>query len=347
MRSTLALIAALTITGAPAAHADPIDYGDAASWLCKPAANDRCQRNLDAVAIRPDGSRVPAPFVPARNPEVDCFYVYPTASREPGPYADMQASPELVDTARAQAGRLASRCRLFAPIYRQLTLPGLAASMSGGQALDWNKPYEDVLAAWRWYLAHENKGRGVVLVGHSQGTIMLRKLIAEEIDGKPAQRLLVSAFLAGSPEGAAFPGVKACHAAGDTGCVYVWGSYRESDLSPRRAFGRKTSGNQDAVCVNPAGPEGGVKPLTSFLPKPAGSPAEAPAWVVVDGAFSATCTPDQQGNVLRVTGPANLPESAPGWGLHRWDISLVQGNILALLDAQAANWKRGRQGGAD
>lgn len=343
MRSTLALIAALTLTGAPAAHADPIDYGDPSSWLCKPGETDRCQRDLDAVTVRPDGSRVLEPFVPAKNPELDCFYVYPTASREPGPYADMQPSPELVDTARAQAGRLASRCRLYAPIYRQLTLPGLAAGMGGGQALDWNKPYEDVLAAWRWYLAHENKGRGVVLVGHSQGTIMLRKLIAGEIDGKPAQRLLVSAFLAGSPEGAAFPGVKACRAAGDTGCVYVWGSYRESDLSPRRAFGRKTAGSPDAVCVNPAGPEGGVKPLKSFLPKPAGAPADAPAWIVADGAFSASCTPDQQGNVLRVTGPANLPESAPGWGLHRWDISLVQGNVLALLDAQAASWKQRKQ----
>ena len=343
MKSIFALLAALVVTNAPLAHADTVDYGKPASWLCKPGADDRCLRKLDAVAIRADGSRVPEPFVPARDPQVDCFYVYPTASRETGPYADMQASPELVDTARGQAGRLASRCRLFAPIYRQLTLPGLMAGMGNGQALDWNKPYEDVLAAWRWYLAHENKGRGVVLVGHSQGTIMLRKLIAEEIDGKPAQRLLVSAFLAGSPQGEAFPGIKACHAAGDTGCVYVWGSYRDSDVSPHRLFGHRAAGSQEAVCVNPAAPEGGMRPLRSILPKPpamsANEPADAPSWIVLEGAYSAACAPDEQGNVLRVSGPASLPESAPGWGLHRWDINLVQGNMLALLDAQIASWK--------
>ena len=27
----------------------------------------------------------------------------------------------------------------------------------------------DVLAAWNYYLEHDNQGRGVVLVGHSQG----------------------------------------------------------------------------------------------------------------------------------------------------------------------------------
>ena len=31
----------------------------------------------------------------------------------------------------------------------------------------------DVVAAWRHYLDHDNRGRGVVLIGHSQGTGML------------------------------------------------------------------------------------------------------------------------------------------------------------------------------
>ena len=342
MRSMLVLFAALLLTVAPAVQAGDVDYGVASSWLCRPGKDDACQRGLDAVAVRPDGSRAAEPFVPAAHPDIDCFYIYPTASRQTGTYADMQASPELVQVARAQAGRLASRCRLFAPIYRQITLRGLGGWMTDRQALDWDKPYQDVLAAWRWYLAHENQGRGVVLVGHSQGTIMLRRLIAEQIDGHPEQRLLVSVFLAGSPQGAAFPGVQPCRAADDTGCLYVWGSYREEDTARRRVFGRKPLGGQDAVCVNPAAPQGGAQALKSFLPKPAGTAPGEPAWIVLDGAFSAACTQDEQGNVLRVSGPPSLSDGAPGWGLHRWDINLVQGNILALLDAQVASWNRKR-----
>lgn len=342
MRPVLALAAALLLMGAPAAQAGDVDYGEVSSWLCRPGNDLACQAGLDAVAVRPDGSRAAEPFVPAAHPEIDCFYIYPTASRQTGMYADMQASPELLQVARAQAGRLASRCRLFVPIYRQITRRGLAGWMMGRQEVDWDRPYQDVLAAWRWYLTHENQGRGVVLVGHSQGTMMLRRLIAEQIDGHPEQSLLVSAFLAGSPTAAAFPGVQPCRAAADTGCVYVWGSYRDDDAARRRMFGRTPPAGQEAVCVNPAAPQGGVQALKSFLPNPAGAASGEPAWILLDGAFSAACAQDGLGNVLRVSGPPILADGAPGWGLHRWDINLVQGNILALLDAQVASWNRKR-----
>ena len=53
--------------------------------------------------------------------------------------------------------------------------------------------YEDVVEAWRAYLRRFNHGRGVVLIGHSQGTFVLRRLIREEIDPKAsARRRLVS-----------------------------------------------------------------------------------------------------------------------------------------------------------
>ena len=59
--------------------------------------------------------------------------------------------------------------------------------------------YADVAAAWHHYLSVDNKGRGVVLIGHSQGSGMLNQLIKKEIDPNPAQRkLLVAAYLAGS-----------------------------------------------------------------------------------------------------------------------------------------------------
>src|SRR5204862_6425961 len=53
--------------------------------------------------------------------------------------------------------------------------------------------------ASRSSLAHDNHGRGFVLIGHSQGSRMLRALIRKEIDPNPSvRRLLVSAIIPGA-----------------------------------------------------------------------------------------------------------------------------------------------------
>jgi pimeloyl-ACP methyl ester carboxylesterase len=98
--------------------------------------------------------------------------VYPTISRDETPYSDGEASPEEEGyVVLHQAARLASTCRVFAPIYRQRTLTALLASLGGsdppgGQGGD---PFADVLDAFRTCMAEDNDGRGFVLVGHSQG----------------------------------------------------------------------------------------------------------------------------------------------------------------------------------
>ena len=79
--------------------------------------------------------------------------------------------------------------------------------------------YADVREAWRTYLRKYNHGRGVIFVSHSQGSFVLRKLIAEEVDGKPAVRKrMLSALLLGgnvtvkkgSDRGGDFKHIRAC-----------------------------------------------------------------------------------------------------------------------------------------
>lgn len=230
LKTVFALAALGLATPALAQSAAPVDYSQASSWLCRSGKEAVCTTGLDAMAITADGQRTRQVFTPAANPPIDCFYVYPTASREPTLYADMAQSPELEKTVRDQVGRLSANCRVFAPIYRQLTLTGLGEVMKAGKPLDWSAPYKDVLDAWTHYLAHDNHGRGVVLIGHSQGTILLQKLIAEQVDGKPVQKQLVSTFLAGDPSlavpegakvGGVFKSVALCSSASQTGCAYV------------------------------------------------------------------------------------------------------------------------------
>ena len=125
----------------------------------------------------------------AKNPPLDCFYVYPTVSRDSGMNSDLVVDASERGAAQVQFARFAGVCRTFAPVYRQMTLGAVAAAAAGA---DMKRPgllaYSDVANAWRTYLARYNKGRPFVLIGHSQGSLMLQEIIKNEIEGKPIAR---------------------------------------------------------------------------------------------------------------------------------------------------------------
>ena len=181
MRLTLALLAAaagLLTAGAPAALAE-------VEWLCAPGiADDPCEIPLDTTVREQDGSeRVEEPArAPQEQRPIDCFYVYPTVSNQPTPNANKNRDPELVSIAKYQAARFSTQCRIFAPIYRQGTIAALATASAQDQATIRRVAYSDVAEAWNEYLTQHNRGRGVVLIGYSQGTRLLRALVKLEID---------------------------------------------------------------------------------------------------------------------------------------------------------------------
>ena len=160
----------------PALAAAPIMRSEA-SWLCLPGRDDACRRPLPTTALNPNGYGSTGQVEPAANPPIDCFYVYPTVSRDPG-----------VNSRSRRRARGAGRRR--GPV-RPLRhgLPDLRADLPAGdadrapQGDGRRAPIErqfrarlmrDVAAAWHYYLAHYNKGRPFVLIGHSQGSIHAR-----------------------------------------------------------------------------------------------------------------------------------------------------------------------------
>jgi hypothetical protein len=343
----------------PTATSDAVtDYSDAANWICRPGAESVCTTGLDAKVIEPNGASKPLPFVPAANPAIDCFYVYPTISAEETTYSDLKQTPEVRDTVNRQVGRLTSKCRVFAPVYRQLTIYGLKQMMRGEAKENFDLPLSDIAAAWASYLAHDNDGRGVVLIGHSQGTILLQKLIAGTIEGTPQQRLIVSAFLAGDPSlavpkgktvGGTFAHFPVCSAKAQTGCAYAWGTYLKGDDSPLHAFGSPQDNGMISACEHPAAPGGGIGELKFFHRKLTTAPDSDPPWVEILGVFSGKCYADDSGNDFIVSvAPGRKhadyeqrlksAEIISGWGLHLEDVPLALGNILDVLDAETATW---------
>ena len=174
MRRALLALAVRRRRAPPAGHARTV-------WLCKPGLSDNpCAGRLDTARFSPAAGALgrDAPARRARR-RVDCFYVYPTVSDQKTPSATRARRPRAA-LDRALAGRALRR---HVPRLRARLPPGHArrARRRRPQA-DRQRAYRDVRAAWRDYLRHHNHGRGVVLIGHSQGTFHLRELLAEEIE---------------------------------------------------------------------------------------------------------------------------------------------------------------------
>ena len=231
----LALVSSTTPRTEAQQAAAKNDYGKAETWLCRPGRHDACDVDLTTTVISAAGKLTRETWSADPKAPIDCFYVYPTVSLDTTPNSDMVAGPEELNVVRSQAARFGSHCRVYAPLYRQITLGALRSLLAGKMvAMDRGMTYGDVLDAWNYYLQHDNQGRGVVLVGHSQGSMVLTDLIKKEIDGKPVQEQIVSALLLGTSlpvpgdkdVGGAFQQLPLCRSAKQVGCVITYASFR-------------------------------------------------------------------------------------------------------------------------
>jgi hypothetical protein len=362
----------------PAEAPKPNDYADPKSWLCRPGAHDACDIDETTTIVAADGKLTKETTWKADpNAPIDCFYVYPTISTDPGQNSDMTADPAEINVIKQQFARFASKCRPYAPLYRQITLVGLRKMLANpSAALPFGEgvQYTDVKDAWDYYLKNDNKGRGVVLVGHSQGSFILIDLIRREIDGKPIQSKIVSAILMGTvlpvPKGkdvgGAFQKIPLCHTASQIGCVITFASFRSTVPPPANTlFGKVPDPAMVAACVNPAALAGGSGELHAYLssdgrtitgttkPKPwvvPEVPIDTP-WVSTPGLLTARCTSnDNASGYLEVTVNGNPSDPRvddiigdigvgtnvlANWGLHLVDVNLTMGNLLDIVGAQA------------
>jgi len=376
----IAMLAAAAALGATAVFAADTalpknDYAAPANWLCLPGrADDACGKaDEEATIVLANGTMIHQAFAPDPNAPIDCFYVYPTISLDPGILSDMKPGFEEIGVVRAQFARFGGRCKTYAPMYRQFTLTALAARQAG-KALQGNvdpkQGVNDVIDAWNYYLANYNHGRGVVLVGHSQGSGVLTQMIQSEIDGKPVQKQLISAILMGtrlavpkngSGIGGDFKHIPLCKSPTQLQCAIAYASFRDSVPPPPDAFfGRVQDPKMKAACVNPASPGGGSGAASTYLGNGGtfgganftsewvkGGPKIDTPFVSTPGLVTAECKETDAGvTYLAITvhsDPSDKRAADMGgdikvggqvsaqWGLHLLDAGLFMGNLQELV----------------
>lgn len=346
------------------------DYANSAAWMCRPDRLGACDVDLTTTVIDANGKvRVERATIDPKAP-IDCFYVYPTVSMDTAAVSDLESDAFERNIVRLQFARFGTQCRVFAPIYRQVTTAAVGRAIATKSAPNFaGIGLDDVRAAWRYYLEHDNDGRGVVLIGHSQGTAVLTELIHRDIEGTPTQARIISALLLGAANvmqvptgkdvGGTFAQIPLCRRDTQIGCIVSYSAFRATQPpSATSFFGRATDSSHVAACTNPAALGGGVAPLDGYFDAGGrtalaldasnawtanGTPITTP-FVRIVGMLSAHCTTNAYATALEVTvkrGPASRDiqgDLIDGFGLHLVDAEVALGDLVALVGKQRASY---------
>ncbi|MCB1691809.1 MAG: DUF3089 domain-containing protein [Pseudomonadales bacterium] len=226
----------------PATAAPLPDYRSAQYWASLPGKDDPADLVPQGVAPRQE---------PA---SVDVFFIHPTGylsgASWNSPMDPNSAAEENTEWMMAnQASAYNGCCDIYAPRYREATIFAyFAAKETREKALDF--AYQDVAAAFDYFIDHYSQGRPFIVASHSQGSHHARRLLKEKIDGTPLAARMVAAYPIGSvmvawskAYFASLKDIHPCASATDTGCVVTWDTFSEHSDGISR--------EEDTLCVNP------------------------------------------------------------------------------------------------
>jgi hypothetical protein len=239
MKNIIAVFALLGLLFSAVAQKETLDR----SQLEKlPAAPD--YTSLDMWAAHPEKEDT-ADETPGKkqlidgqmNAKVDVFFVYPTiyaGKQNPSnPWNadvyDMSLNEKIDNsTIKNQASVFNGSAKVYAPRYRQahLQVYYVKDAVIKSTALDY--AYEDVKAAFKYYLENYNNNRPFIIASHSQGTSHAARLVKEMIEGTSLQERMVAAYLVGMPlKKDMYEQITPCEEASQTGCWISWNTFRE------------------------------------------------------------------------------------------------------------------------
>jgi hypothetical protein len=336
---------------APAAASGP-DYAKIDSWLCHPPIFNPPGSAKPAVIDIDDPCRwQPKQEVPYDlTPGASTFYVHPTTYLKTDrwnaplhPDGDTEFRTRLF--AQSQASAFFGVGKIWAPRYRQASFGAfLLKSDDAERALD--LAYRDVAAAFDEFVRKTPDGP-IILAGHSQGALLLERLLRQKVAGKPIAKRVAAAYVVGWPISttADLPdlGLPACTASDQAGCILSWMTFGDP-ANPSLILDQweKTKGlnggdrrKNDILCVNPVtGTEKGTDRhgVSGYLlPN-----ADLRGATVSYNAIGATC----RDGLLIVSGdlPNLGPYVLPGNNYHVYDYALFWGAIRRDSANRVTEW---------
>jgi hypothetical protein len=216
------------------------DYTSESFWIALPWRHDLADTLPQDCPTKEDQA----------NAQVDVFYVHPTVylsgSAWNGDLTDKRLNKKSDACVMHQATPFNSCGKIYSPRYRQAVLRSFTKeSPEGKDALD--TAYSDVKKAFEYYLANWNKGRPIILVGHSQGAFHVARLMDDFFTSKPLLKQLVAAYPIGMDIHAdRYVDIPVGDSAAQTGCFVGWNTV---------LWGQDTVGNyirlRGTACVNP------------------------------------------------------------------------------------------------
>jgi hypothetical protein len=303
-----------------------LDYSIMAYWAAHPFKHDPSDSVPDFLKNE------------TRDSSVDVFFLHPTTYTSH--FTGWNAKINDIDlnkqtdysTILFQASVFNGSCRVFAPRYRQAHLRVFFTrdTLEAKKALD--LAYQDLKNAFRYYLDHWNHGRPIIIASHSQGTRHAILLLKEFFDGKPLQKQLVCAYLAGyQVKKDDFKFIPAGDSARQTGCVVGWRTYR-SGYIPK--FVKKENGN--CICTNPVT----WNKTNEWSDKNLHPGFIAREFNELQYPHVISASIAQGANVLWIALPSNLRRRYPIRNFHIGDYNLFYINIRKNIKDRVEAWQR-------
>ena len=363
LASLVAALAVVAVAGPAVANAD------GTTWICKPGqADDLCAGTIDGVTNPPPGEdSQPLGYTRPDDAPIDCFYLYPTQSDQPGPNANLDKDPPIRRVVVQQARMFSTVCDVYAPMYRQVTLNGDQSSYNGSV----ETAYKSAKVAFRDYLKNYNDGRGFIMIGHSQGSAHTARLIDELVDTNAKLRKRFVGAIApganiavpiGEAVGGLFDNVPACTKVGEFGCVIAFSTYNDVP-GPNAEFSRLDTGywiypedrfdssHYEAMCTDPArldGGDGTLLPLVDFDYLFGVPPAESSApWQSQPDYYKVECQRQDGAHWLNLSKVGLAGDTRPDLGAvvasgsnyHVPEVNLAEGNLLTIAQNQSDSYE--------
>lgn len=328
------------------------DYDEPTMWLSRP----------DLAAGRDPSRWLPRNLAGGRSSPGDpaaaryaVFFVHPTSYFERGhwnaPLGDPAAHASAALFVQGLASAFNQRGELWAPRYRQATFGAfLTGKAEAQQALD--VAYGDVALAFEHFVANVDPEAPIVLAGHSQGSLLLLRLLRERIAGTSLEQRIAVAYPVGWPISLAhdLPSLPLppCTTAGQTGCIVAWSSFAEPaepaamlrQFSASDGFDGVVRGKGPILCVNPV-----TGTMNGSAPAEANTGTLVPDEDLGDGELVAGAVParcDRNGLLLIGDAPRMGPYVLPGNNYHVYDIPLFWQSLRDDLARRMSAWTAAR-----